>query len=67
MIAHHVKPLLPVLITLMAPAAIGEPRAALDAYNVVWTTPSKDSSESMPCGGGDTGLNVWVEGGDLLF
>jgi len=39
----------------------------LDAYNVAWDTPSKDSSESMPCGGGDIGLNVWVEQGDILF
>ncbi|GAK35606.1 hypothetical protein JCM15093_710 [Bacteroides graminisolvens DSM 19988 = JCM 15093] len=35
--------------------------------NVVWNTPSRNSSESMPCGGGDIGLNVWVENGDLLF
>ena len=33
----------------------------------VWTTPSKNSSESMPCGGGDIGMNVWVENGDVLF
>ncbi len=39
----------------------------LDRYNVVWTTQSKNSSESMPCGGHDIGLNVWVENGDLLF
>jgi hypothetical protein len=39
----------------------------LHDYNVVWTSPSKNSSESMPCGGGDIGLNVWVEDGDLLF
>lgn len=32
-----------------------------------WLSPSANSSESMPCGGGDTGLNVWVENGDLLF
>ena len=32
-----------------------------------WTTPSKNSSESMPCGGGDIGMNVWVEQGDILF
>jgi len=38
-----------------------------DHYNVVWTTPSRDASESMPCGGGDIGLNVWVENGDVLF
>jgi len=40
----------------------------LSQYNVVWGTPSKDSSGSMPIGNGDIGLNVWVEeGGDLLF
>ncbi len=33
----------------------------------VWTTQSKNASESMPCGGHDIGLNVWVENGDLLF
>ena len=32
-----------------------------------WTTPSQNSSESMPCGGGDIGLNVWVENGEVLF
>ena len=37
-------------------------------YNLVWNTPSKDSSGSMPLGNGDIGLNAWVEeGGDLLF
>jgi len=36
-------------------------------YNPVWTTRSNNSSESMPVGGGDIGLNVWVENGDLLF
>lgn len=37
-------------------------------YNVTWTTPSRDSSGSMPIGNGDIGLNVWVEpNGDLLF
>ena len=40
----------------------------LDAQNVVWTTPSKDSSGSMPIGNGDIGLNVWAEeNGDILF
>ena len=33
----------------------------------VWRTPSRDSSESMPCGGGDTGMNVWVEGGNIFI
>ncbi len=41
---------------------------AVSRYNVVWTTPSKDASGSMPLGNGDISLNVWVEGnGDLLF
>ncbi|MCE7060191.1 DUF5703 domain-containing protein [Dyadobacter sp. CY343] len=39
----------------------------IDRYNVIWTTQSKNSGESMPCGGGDIGLNVWVENGDVLF
>ncbi|REA57805.1 hypothetical protein DSL64_23005 [Dyadobacter luteus] len=39
----------------------------LSAYDVVWNSQSKNSSESMPCGGGDVGLNVWVENGDVLF
>ena len=33
----------------------------------VWTTQSQNSSESMPCGGCDIGMNVWVENGDVLF
>jgi hypothetical protein len=40
--------------------------APMADYNVVWTSPSRNASESMPCGGGDIGLNVWVENGDLL-
>ena len=37
------------------------------AYNIVWTNQSKNSSESMPCGGGDIGMNIWVENGELLI
>lgn len=36
-------------------------------YNIQWNTPSENAAGSMPCGGGDIGLNVWVEKGDLLF
>ena len=32
---------------------------AVDDY--VWNSPSLDSSESMPLGGGDIGMNVWVD------
>ncbi|RUT68318.1 hypothetical protein D0817_21560 [Flavobacterium cupreum] len=50
-------------VTLFAKAQI----PVLKNYNQVWNTQSKNSSESMPLGGGDTGLNVWVEKGDLYF
>lgn len=39
----------------------------LKQYNLVWESQSLNSSESMPCGGGDIGLNVWVENGDTFF
>jgi len=39
----------------------------LDQYNVVWTKPSTGSHESMPCGGGSIGMNVWVENKNLYF
>ena len=45
-----------------------KPANPLDACNVVWDSPSKDSGGSMPLGNGDIGLNAWVEeNGDLLF
>jgi hypothetical protein len=40
---------------------------ASSGYNPVWRTQSRNALESMPCGGGDVGLNVWVEDGDILF
>lgn len=54
-----------VLFLLLAGTAPAQ--HVIDQYNVVWTTQSRDSSGSMPCGGGDIGLNVWVEDGDVLF
>jgi len=39
----------------------------LDSYNIVWNSQSTNASESMPVGGGDIGLNVWVENNELLF
>ena len=33
----------------------------------VWTSPSQNSAGSMPCGGHDVGMNVWVEDGDVMF
>ncbi len=37
------------------------------SYNIVWNSQSNNASESMPCGGGDIGLNVWVEKGELFI
>ena len=42
-------------------------QAAIDGCNIGWDGASVNSGGSMPCGGGDIGLNVWVENGDLLF
>ncbi|MEG1586977.1 MAG: DUF5703 domain-containing protein [Bacteroidales bacterium] len=42
-------------------------RADLDQYKIEWRQQSENSSGSMPCGGGDVGLNVWTENNDVLF
>jgi hypothetical protein len=36
-------------------------------YDIVWNTQSNSASESMPCGAGDIGMNVWVENGELFI
>ncbi|MHC4387525.1 MAG: DUF5703 domain-containing protein, partial [Planctomycetota bacterium] len=46
---------------------IAEGADKLDNYNVVWNSQSTNASESMPVGGGDIGLNVWVENNELFF
>lgn len=55
-----------IFILICTIGAFAQPRE-LDNYNIKWLNQSKSSAESMPCGGGDIGLNVWVENGDLLF
>lgn len=49
-------------VTLAAPAA-------LDRYDVVWHSPSRDAAGSMPIGNGEVVVNVWVEAdsGDLML
>lgn len=55
-----------VLVLMATPADVATPQ--LDNCNVVWPSPSQDSSGSMPLGNGDVGLNLWVEpNGNLLF
>ncbi|MGO9256165.1 MAG: DUF5703 domain-containing protein [Bryobacteraceae bacterium] len=55
------------LVAILAAFSAWAQRPDLSAYNIVWTNQSKNAGESMPCGGGDIGLNVWVENGDILF
>ncbi len=51
-----------------APGPVAAGQDPMDQYNVVWDTPSADSSGSMPIGNGDIGLNIWVEpDGDVAF
>lgn len=38
-----------------------------DMYNVIWDSQSENAAGSMPVGGGDIGMNVWVEDNKLLF
>ncbi len=53
-------------LCLLVFAFVVLPALALPA-DVVWHRQSANSSESMPCGGGSIGMNVWVEDGDILF
>lgn len=70
-----VKPILIAIISISISGTIanGQNKAAdlkplLDSHNVIWDTPGPTSSQSMPIGNGDIGLNVWVEKtGDLCF
>ncbi|MEL0456041.1 DUF5703 domain-containing protein [Flavobacteriaceae bacterium SZ-1-7] len=52
-----------IILTLSVKAQI----PVLENYNQIWTTQSTNASESMPLGGGDIGMNVWVEKGALYF
>lgn len=36
-------------------------------YSIIWNSQSLDATGSMPIGGGNLGLDVWVENGELLF
>jgi alpha-L-fucosidase 2 len=56
------------LLMVSARAAFADVNSQLGANNVIWNVPGPTSSQSMPVGNGDIGLNVWVEtNGDLVF
>ena len=52
-----------------AAAQVQHPKMNLSDCDVVWRSPSKDASGSMPIGNGEVVLNFWVEAstGDLLM
>ena len=62
-----VRQMLVLLMGIMFLSTQAKSELSLDSYNVVWDSQSKNASESMPVGGGDVGLNVWVENNELLF
>lgn len=55
------------LSTIWFLCAFADIHADYTPRDYVWTSQSQNASESMPCGGHDIGMNVWVENGDVLF
>ena len=57
----RLKYLLLCLFLVYEYSAVNAQSPELKSCNLTWKSQSKNSSESMPCGGGDIGLNVWCE------
>src|SRR5688500_10549109 len=54
------------VVSLQTKAQEFDLEKSIKAYNVVWTTPSRDSYESMPLSGTrGAGANVWVQDGSI--
>lgn len=55
-------------LAMMLPASSDAAKTAdYRPADYAWTTQSMNSAGSMPCGGHDVGMNVWVEKGDVVF
>lgn len=50
-----------VILLFVTTLSVYPQKGWIDNYNVVWNSQSKNSMQSMPCGGAGIGLNVWVE------
>ncbi len=61
------KHILSLLFLLLSTTNLYSAVSDMGEYDVVWTTPSHNPSESMPFGGGDIGGNIWVENGSIYF
>jgi hypothetical protein len=55
------------ILAACSAASAAHSQDRLAQYDLQWETPSRNSGENMPVGGGDVGVNVWAEGGDLLL
>jgi hypothetical protein len=66
MITKNVLLLTGIFIGNLLPLVM-QAQPVLPSYNITWNSQSQNSAGSMPCGGGDIGLNVWVEKGELLL
>ncbi len=56
-----------ILVALLTGSLCGQTPSPVSNYSLSWKSPSENAAGSMPCGGGDIGLNVWVEKGELLI
>jgi hypothetical protein len=56
-----------IIISIACIAAAAPAAFCQTPENLVWQTQSVNAAGSMPLGGGDIGMNVWVEGDELLF
>lgn len=55
------------LATMLPASSDAAKTADYRPADYAWTTQSMNSAGSMPCGGHDVGMNVWVEKGDVVF
>ncbi|HWV66561.1 DUF5703 domain-containing protein [Chitinophaga sp.] len=55
-----------IFITIFGTQCANARQQELDNYNITWNSQSRNSAGSMPCGGSDIGVNVWMENGELL-
>ena len=64
---HYLIPLAASLLSGAGFLSAATDQAWLDSYNIVWNSQSADARGSMPIGGGNIALNVWVEKDELLI
>jgi len=56
------------LFFFIFPCMLLRAQHSIESINdIVWEKQSENASASMPCGGGDIGMNVWVEKGALYI